>query len=283
VLRNHLEYYDFGARMYDPRIGRWISTDPLSEERLAWTAYNALRCNPIKNVDIDGLLDDWYIKKNFTENDNPVWLPSDEVATSVFGSNSFINLGENLLKEVTISSRKNFNAHDFYVPKYLINAKSEYGQKDSQHKNQLGENKRIIEYHSTTTNPTSGHPFQSDKIAWCASFVNWNLVKSGYPSNNNKFNATATGYNKWNEQYFEIKKPALGAIAVINNSHVTFIIGINGNDIHGYGGNQASQVKVSTFFNPKKIRYFLPKGEIPNYNVPVINFNFNSNKNESTK
>ncbi len=81
----------------------------------------------------------------------------------------------------------------------------------------------------------------------------------------------------------QIDKPALGALAVISGSHVTFVVGMNGKNIHGYGGNQSNQVKVSTYFNPSKVKYFMPKGVTPNYNVPTIKFNFNKVKNESTR
>jgi RHS repeat-associated protein len=64
VLRNHLEYLDYGARYYDPQIGRWHAVDPLAEKRVEWTNYNSMRCNPIINIDLDGALDTDFKDKN---------------------------------------------------------------------------------------------------------------------------------------------------------------------------------------------------------------------------
>lgn len=46
--------YDFGARMYDPRIGRWLSLDPLQEKYPSQSAYNFVQNNPIYWLDLDG-------------------------------------------------------------------------------------------------------------------------------------------------------------------------------------------------------------------------------------
>ena len=59
-----LGFYDYGARMYDAEIGRWMAVDPLGEKRIEWTQYNIMRCNPIKNIDPTGMLDEYFIKKN---------------------------------------------------------------------------------------------------------------------------------------------------------------------------------------------------------------------------
>jgi RHS repeat-associated protein len=47
--------YDFGARINDPRIGRWISVDPLASKFPMLTPYQFSSNNPVLNVDLDGL------------------------------------------------------------------------------------------------------------------------------------------------------------------------------------------------------------------------------------
>jgi RHS repeat-associated protein len=46
--------YDFGARMYDPRVFRWLSGDPAYNEYPSHSPYNFALNNPIINKDPDG-------------------------------------------------------------------------------------------------------------------------------------------------------------------------------------------------------------------------------------
>ncbi len=47
-----LDRYYYGARYYDPELGRFTSPDPISDD---WTPYSYVRNNPIMNNDPTGM------------------------------------------------------------------------------------------------------------------------------------------------------------------------------------------------------------------------------------
>lgn len=54
-LDNEVVQYDYGFRIYDPRLVRFKSVDPLTKEYAWYTPYQFAGNNPIGSIDIDGL------------------------------------------------------------------------------------------------------------------------------------------------------------------------------------------------------------------------------------
>jgi RHS repeat-associated protein len=46
---------DYGMRIYDPRLGRFLSVDPLNKQYPYYTPYSFAGNKPIKHIDLDGL------------------------------------------------------------------------------------------------------------------------------------------------------------------------------------------------------------------------------------
>jgi uncharacterized protein (TIGR02594 family) len=110
------------------------------------------------------------------------------------------------------------------------------------------DNKRIIEFHSTTTLKAT-----NDETAWCSSFANWVMKKAGYQGTKS---AAAKSWLEWGT---ELTTPRVGAIVVVYSEamkrkgysgyHVAFWLSENATHVKLLGGNQGTtgMVKVSNY------------------------------------
>ena len=53
-IKGGLNVYDYGARHYDPVLGRFMTMDPMVEKYYSWSPYAYCLNNPLKYIDSDG-------------------------------------------------------------------------------------------------------------------------------------------------------------------------------------------------------------------------------------
>ncbi len=79
--------YTTEFRQLDPRLGRWLSVDPMVIERTWLSSYNSVQNNPINKVDKTGALDDWILKDGIVSYDSRVSDPKDVI--TFYGEDAF--------------------------------------------------------------------------------------------------------------------------------------------------------------------------------------------------
>lgn len=92
--------YYFKERMYDPRIGRWLSIDPNAKKFPGESPYIAMSANPVSRIDDDGAQDhpacsvEWGQALKFDTEMQKSRKASDKVKTSSYGDAWAVNTGD---------------------------------------------------------------------------------------------------------------------------------------------------------------------------------------------
>ncbi|MBO5919304.1 MAG: RHS repeat-associated core domain-containing protein, partial [Bacteroidales bacterium] len=90
----NLGLLDYGARMYDPAIGRWTAQDPLAEEMYSLSSYRFSLNDPINYVDPNGLFESRKDARRYRREHDDV---SGRISRNEDGSFSIIDINEGVV------------------------------------------------------------------------------------------------------------------------------------------------------------------------------------------
>ena len=106
--KNGLNWYDYGARHYDPVLGRWNSIDPSADNYCNWTPYAYCKNSPIMRIDIDGK-DDYVISSRGNILVRKVTSSNvDRVYYGQLGSSQYITIADKELLPQMLKAQLNY-------------------------------------------------------------------------------------------------------------------------------------------------------------------------------
>lgn len=118
---------DYGARMLDPRIGRWFATDPLVSKFPSWSPFNFAMNTPLNMFDPDGKA-----PKNFNSPDDWIVVDKNGYFTGEIIKDDKVH-GIQVVSEDGSYNRYTFNDQEndiTFINRYISAQKSYFGEPD---------------------------------------------------------------------------------------------------------------------------------------------------------
>ncbi|NHN28180.1 RHS repeat-associated core domain-containing protein, partial [Flavobacterium jejuense] len=248
-----LNMYDYGARNYDPTLGRWMNMDPLAEKYIDFSPYNYVLNNPVKFVDPDGMQVDgdyysatgeWIRNDGVTDDkayvviqppyvdDNGNYADPVNVELSVKNSELLL-LASTSYGESSLANNK---TEMYAISNAIVNNQSARGNGVTIAETISGYafaasdgNPRTAEFNSTSPSARNGTSMQ-DAIGGAI-----NAVNGGHDYSN--------GATHWagDDVLSSSEKRATGGLNVIDSSH----------DVHGVGSKKANGAPVTIYWEDK--------------------------------
>ena len=112
-----LDWYDYGARMYDAVLGRWCAVDPMAEKYCTFSPYAYCGDTPVNGMDSDGR--DWY--RNVENENDFIWRNGNKDINGYTNIGSFVsfqieeNTYLNFYQNAGVKANQAVNAFDLIL------------------------------------------------------------------------------------------------------------------------------------------------------------------------